>query len=379
MYLSRDCALVAAARRSRPAAAGVMGRLIYLTVAMLPMTLIGAYLNRDQSCSTRSMPRPPGHWGLRAHRPAEGRRDHVGRGHRIDGPGRGVARSRAGGGATPAGPGAARGDALNASVACVAGQLRRRLVALTCSCRRAHCSARGGPGPGWHRWRRERQGRPPERSRPSRRGPARLTMPTATSAASSRRAITYTRAVPPVMAWPPGPQGARALADRCRRRTGRLLPVDRADAAGQPAAEPVRGRPPSREGSTRSSTTSPRRRRPAAADRRPADGSLSLGFKLFSENCAGCHSIVARGGIAVGAQVPDLQKATPQQIAEAVRMGPYVMPHFGLQQLDQHDLDSLARYVLWTRHPDNPAAGASTTSDRSPRGSSPGSSDCCRW
>jgi ubiquinol-cytochrome c reductase cytochrome c subunit len=85
----------------------------------------------------------------------------------------------------------------------------------------------------------------------------------------------------------------------------------------------------------------------------PKDGSISLGFRLFSENCAGCHSIVARGGITIGAQVPDLQKATAQQIAEAVRMGPYLMPKFSASQLDQHDLDSIARYVLSTRHPDN--------------------------
>lgn len=92
---------------------------------------------------------------------------------------------------------------------------------------------------------------------------------------------------------------------------------------------------------------------PAAPTANPARGSLALGFKLFDENCAGCHSIVARGGITVGAQVPDLQEATPQQIAEAVRMGPYLMPHFSSVQLNQHDLDSLARYVVWTRHPSN--------------------------
>ena len=62
---------------------------------------------------------------------------------------------------------------------------------------------------------------------------------------------------------------------------------------------------------------------------------------------------MARGGITVNAQVPDLQAATPQQIAEAVRMGPYLMPHFDSNEIDQHELDSIARYVVWTRHPDN--------------------------
>ena len=49
--------------------------------------------------------------------------------------------------------------------------------------------------------------------------------------------------------------------------------------------------------------------------------------------------------------VPELQSSTAQQVAEAVRMGPYVMPHFGPEQIDQHALDSIARYVLWTRAP----------------------------
>jgi ubiquinol-cytochrome c reductase cytochrome c subunit len=92
---------------------------------------------------------------------------------------------------------------------------------------------------------------------------------------------------------------------------------------------------------------------PAAPTADPAHGNLALGFHQFTLHCAGCHQIVARGGITVNAQIPDLQEATPQQIAEAVRMGPYLMPHFGARQIDQHDLDSLAAYVQWTRHPLN--------------------------
>jgi ubiquinol-cytochrome c reductase cytochrome c subunit len=87
------------------------------------------------------------------------------------------------------------------------------------------------------------------------------------------------------------------------------------------------------------------------ADR--AKGTLNLGLHEFTLNCAGCHQSLARGGITVNAQVPDLQSATPQEIAEAVRMGPYLMPHFGAKQVDQHQLDSLASYILWTRHPVN--------------------------
>jgi len=88
-----------------------------------------------------------------------------------------------------------------------------------------------------------------------------------------------------------------------------------------------------------------------AAD--PAEGSLSDGFAQFTLHCAGCHQIVGRGGLTIGAAVPELQRASALQIAQAIRMGPYVMPHFDANQIDQHQLNSIARYVLWTRKPDN--------------------------
>ena len=83
----------------------------------------------------------------------------------------------------------------------------------------------------------------------------------------------------------------------------------------------------------------------------PALGSISRGFDVFTENCAGCHQIVARGGIVTGGRVPPLQQATPEQIAEAVRIGPYLMPRFGAKAIDQHDLDSLVAYIQYTKRP----------------------------
>jgi quinol---cytochrome-c reductase cytochrome c subunit len=83
----------------------------------------------------------------------------------------------------------------------------------------------------------------------------------------------------------------------------------------------------------------------------PARGQLNEGFELFTSNCAGCHQVVARGGIAPGATAPALQEATPRQIAEAVRTGPYLMPRFGKRQIDGAELDSIVRYVLTTRDP----------------------------
>ena len=47
--------------------------------------------------------------------------------------------------------------------------------------------------------------------------------------------------------------------------------------------------------------------RPAAPAADPAAGDLATGFQVFTENCAGCHQIVGRGGMTVGAYVPNLQ------------------------------------------------------------------------
>jgi ubiquinol-cytochrome c reductase cytochrome c subunit len=85
----------------------------------------------------------------------------------------------------------------------------------------------------------------------------------------------------------------------------------------------------------------------------PARGSVARGKEAFTERCAGCHQVVARGGIVTGAFVPALQDATPRQLAEAVRIGPYLMPPFGDRQVGQAELDDLAAYVQFVRDPDD--------------------------
>ena len=83
----------------------------------------------------------------------------------------------------------------------------------------------------------------------------------------------------------------------------------------------------------------------------PERGSLSEGLHSFTEHCAGCHQITGQGGVATGARIPGLQNATANQIAEAVRIGPYVMPRFPKSQIGDRELDSIIRYVQLTRHP----------------------------
>ena len=88
-------------------------------------------------------------------------------------------------------------------------------------------------------------------------------------------------------------------------------------------------------------------------DRIVGEGTIADGLYQFTLNCAGCHQIVARGGFVTGARVPPLQGLTPTEIAEAVRIGPYLMPRFGPSQISNYELDSIIKYVLSTKAPVN--------------------------
>jgi quinol---cytochrome-c reductase cytochrome c subunit len=92
---------------------------------------------------------------------------------------------------------------------------------------------------------------------------------------------------------------------------------------------------------------------PAVPRPEPSAGSVSQGFRLFTEDCAGCHQSVARGGFVTGARVPPLQGIDAREIAEAVRIGPYLMPRFGKRQITDRQLNSIVRYVLSTNRPVN--------------------------
>jgi ubiquinol-cytochrome c reductase cytochrome c subunit len=85
----------------------------------------------------------------------------------------------------------------------------------------------------------------------------------------------------------------------------------------------------------------------------PERGDLSDGLRLFSLYCAGCHQIGARGGEVVGAFAPKLTDVTPTQVAEAVRVGPYVMPVFHETLISDDELNSIVRYVEYAKKPDN--------------------------
>jgi ubiquinol-cytochrome c reductase cytochrome c subunit len=75
-------------------------------------------------------------------------------------------------------------------------------------------------------------------------------------------------------------------------------------------------------------------------------GELTLGRELFLQNCAACHSSSGTGYTQVGGRVaPSLMESTPVQVAEAVRIGPGVMPQWPEEVLDQQQLDAVVTYV----------------------------------
>jgi ubiquinol-cytochrome c reductase cytochrome c subunit len=83
----------------------------------------------------------------------------------------------------------------------------------------------------------------------------------------------------------------------------------------------------------------------------PQGQSLSLGLDLFTDHCAGCHQVVGEGGYVTDTNVPVLDHATPRQIAEAVRIGPYLMPSFSNKDISDHELNAIVAYVRHSRHP----------------------------
>lgn len=90
---------------------------------------------------------------------------------------------------------------------------------------------------------------------------------------------------------------------------------------------------------------------PPIPDVDPERGSVAQGRQAFTEHCAGCHQVVAEGGVVLDGVAPALDRATPTQIAEAIRIGPYLMPAWGEAQIDDRTVDSIARYVQYAKRP----------------------------
>ena len=81
----------------------------------------------------------------------------------------------------------------------------------------------------------------------------------------------------------------------------------------------------------------------------PKAGDVAEGGEIYLAQCAACHQWAGEGGALLGdIESPELARSTPLQIAEAIYAGPANMPAF---VMSQHEVDSVAAYVLELRSP----------------------------
>lgn len=79
---------------------------------------------------------------------------------------------------------------------------------------------------------------------------------------------------------------------------------------------------------------------------RVAPGDLASGREVFAANCAPCHGATGSGAVLTnGWSAPPLYDASATQVAEAVRVGPGLMPAFPGQVLTDQQVDDLTSYV----------------------------------
>lgn len=79
---------------------------------------------------------------------------------------------------------------------------------------------------------------------------------------------------------------------------------------------------------------------------------LARGRVLFDDNCQACHGALGTGATTgYGWIAPALHDDTATQIAEAVRFGPGIMPHFDARLISDADLNALVAYVVTLRRP----------------------------
>jgi ubiquinol-cytochrome c reductase cytochrome c subunit len=81
-------------------------------------------------------------------------------------------------------------------------------------------------------------------------------------------------------------------------------------------------------------------------------GDVSRGFELYTANCAACHAATGAGNaVGGGFAAVGLGQATDEEIAEAVTIGPGVMPPF---EFTQQERDDIIAYVNFMRSSPSP-------------------------
>ncbi|MFG3417806.1 c-type cytochrome [Micromonospora sp. NPDC047730] len=77
-----------------------------------------------------------------------------------------------------------------------------------------------------------------------------------------------------------------------------------------------------------------------------APGSVTNGREIFAATCAPCHGATGAGAyLTDGSIAPPLYDATAVQVAEAVRVGPGLMPVFPSQVLSDQQVNDVVTYV----------------------------------
>ena len=82
-------------------------------------------------------------------------------------------------------------------------------------------------------------------------------------------------------------------------------------------------------------------------------GDVHRGWQLYTANCAACHAASGAGNaVGGGSAAASLSEAEPVTIAEAMLVGPGVMPRF---EFDREDQDAIVAYVEFLQ--DSPTPG----------------------
>ena len=75
-------------------------------------------------------------------------------------------------------------------------------------------------------------------------------------------------------------------------------------------------------------------------------GDPARGQELYTRNCVACHGAAGAGGISgAGVTVPAVTGLDPVATFEATRVGPFEMPAFSEQVLDDQQVSDIAAYV----------------------------------
>lgn len=137
--------------------------------------------------------------------------------------------------------------------------------------------------------------------------------------------------------------------------TGRLQPLP-ADQLGDPTAQPRRHNPaypPDVISALEEYVATIAPGGPDAPAVSLAGADLAEGGETYRLECAACHSWSGTGGALYQREAPSLGRATPTQIAEAVRTGPDQMPAFGASAISDAQLADLVAYVRYLDHPND--------------------------